>query len=176
VSFHSRSFYTIFRFPKHTSNSLVLRLAKNEEGPYGELLPLFTQDDLEAFVTSSASNNETPFVGVIAPSLFTRINVESLLPPINSKPSKPFVQGFLVLHPVSFQNVVNISKPEQWSPELKNPNREYGLYPNSTVVWNPNVCNCKTTLLQKGCLWMQLLGRRNDLHESARACLLADKR
>eukprot|EP01102_Stenamoeba_stenopodia_P013493 TRINITY_DN4389_c0_g1_i1.p1 TRINITY_DN4389_c0_g1~~TRINITY_DN4389_c0_g1_i1.p1 ORF type:complete len:708 (-),score=169.18 TRINITY_DN4389_c0_g1_i1:53-2176(-) len=113
--------------------------AKDEEGPSGELLPLFTQDAIEEYLLStSAGRTETPIIAVIAPSLFIRANVESLLPQINSKILKSSVQGFLVLHTSSYLNSsVDILKPQQWSPELKNPNREYGLYPNSTVIWNP---------------------------------------
>lgn len=94
--------------------------ATSRDGVYGFLKLLKTQEDIDKF----ASSNSNPLILVVSSALFTKSNYEKLV-------KDEHVKGLLVLRSLGGR------MPESFSPSSYSPNREFGLYKNSKLAWNP---------------------------------------
>ncbi|PRP82947.1 hypothetical protein PROFUN_06724 [Planoprotostelium fungivorum] len=103
----------------NTTNLIGCTSSKN--GDAGELWPIQSEADIDDFHNHKS---RTAKIIVLSPSL---LNAKI----INKLYSESKIAGFIV------SPTGNDTYPTSLSLEEEHPNKKYGLYPNSTVVWNP---------------------------------------
>ena len=91
-----------------------------EDGVTGWIYPLENDTQWDAMLKSPPSH---AIVILLASKFFTPVHVDTLKEKVDLK-------GIIVLPGEG---------PEAFSPGDRYPNKQYGLYPNSTKIWNPLV-------------------------------------
>lgn len=116
-----RSYVDFFGFPctQLLGNDGPIGCSTSSHGSSGWLYPVLDAAALDALVASPPLSAIVP---VIAASLFTPTNFERMNDACH-------LHGVLVLD--------GEGPPEGFSPAEKNPNKRFGLYPDSDMVWNP---------------------------------------